>query len=343
MRRGALEEPAKRRRCASGRAPGPDLGVSARNGARPRLRGFARHALEPLRTKTRAKTPVVTASGGRGVVATVFLLAATSCSSDADAPAATVPLCDGSSSLTLRIFYVGQSGREVWGSAVRIENGFPSFAVDGQCNYFMAGGWLEDKQARDHGWRRGLVSDDLRRALEARAGAEDLASAYACSGSGGADAPPVIVANARSSVICFSDVDESVGEALTVIRQRAGELWAAAQPLDGDLRVTVRQASGLEPPRRYPWPGGLALGDFELDSGSLYLEPEGRSKSVSAADAPPLRAIREQYLIDTRPGVLYDAEGIPIIDGETPATMFMRDALPYEDERGLLPLPEEMQ
>ena len=282
--------------------------------------------------------------GSSVVIATVSLLAVASCSSDADAPAAMVPLCDGSSAMTLRIFYAGQSGREVLGSAVRIENGFPSFVVDGKCNYFMAGGWLEDQQARDYGWRQGTLSDDLRRTLEAKAGAEDLPSAYACSGSGALDAPPAIVANARSSVICSSDANESVREIMSVIRQGARELWAAGQPLAGDLRVTIREASGAEPPQRYPWPSGLALSDyFEPDSSSLYFEPEGRSKRVAAADAVPLHALREQYLRDTRPGVLYIGEGIPITHGETSATMFMRDAVPYEDERGLLPLPEELQ
>jgi hypothetical protein len=75
----------------------------------------------------------------------------------------------------------------------------------------------------------------------------------------------------------------------------------------------------------------------------LIFEPIGRSKKVVAADAAPLRAIREEYLSDTRPGDLYAADGIPITDGVISATMFLRDALPYEDERGILPLPEASQ
>ena len=34
-------------------------------------------------------------------------------------------------------------------------------------------------------------------------------------------------------------------------------------------------------------------------------------------------------------------EGIPVTDGATSATLFMRDALPYEDEHGLWRLPGE--
>jgi hypothetical protein len=274
------------------------------------------------------------------VVTSLFAVAA--CSSDADAPTiAAVPLCDGSTNLTLRIFYGGQSGREVLGSAVRVENGFPSFAVNGQCQYFMSGGWFEDRQARDFGWRQGIVSDDLRRALEAKAGAEDLRSTYDCGrGVPIADAPPSIIANARSSLICTGGASEPVLEVFALIRQRAQELWTDARALDGALRITARQASGAEPPKWYQWPTGLALRDyFETNSTVLYDEPEGQSKPVAATAAAPLRTLREQYLRDTRPGYLYTGEGIPITDGQTIATMFMRDALPHEDERGLLPLP----
>jgi hypothetical protein len=101
---------------------------------------------------------------------TCSLLLGSGCSSEA----ATVPLCDGSTNLTLRIFHGGQSSRGYLGSGVREENGHPSFAVDGQCRYFISGGWVADQQSRDLGWREGVVSNDLRRALEARAGAEDL-------------------------------------------------------------------------------------------------------------------------------------------------------------------------
>jgi hypothetical protein len=277
------------------------------------------------------------------IVAALSLRAGIGCGSDGDAPAATAPLCDGSAHLTLRIFFAGQPARDVFGSAVRIENGFPSFAVNGQCQYFMSGGWMEDKQARDYGWRQGIVSDELRGALEAKAGAEDLTTAYDCNGPLAADASPAIVANARSTVIC-PDGSQAMRETMAAIRQPARELWAEGHPLDGDLRITVREASGLEPPRRYRWPSGLALRDyFEPDSSTLVFEPVGRSKKVAAVDAAPLRAIREEYLSDTRAGVLYTGEGIPITDGEMSATLFMRDALPYEDERGILPLPGEAE
>jgi hypothetical protein len=235
---------------------------------------------------------------------------------------------------------MGGGGQEVFGSAVRLENGHPSFVVDGQCQYFMSGGWLEQRQSRDLGWRQGIVPDDLRRALEAKAGAEDLTSAYGCSGSGGLDAPSVIVANARSSVICPGDGIGPVHELITVMRQRARELWAAGQPLDGDLHVNTREVTGLEPEQWWPWPNELVLRDY-LEPGSVAAleHPEGRRRRVPAADAAHLRAVREQYLRDTEPGIAYLAAGIPVTDGELSAALFLRDAVPGEDERGILPLP----
>lgn len=283
--------------------------------------------------------------GGRAILgAAISLLPGVGCSSGNVAPATAVPLCNGTPRLTLRVFFAGHLGlgREVPGSAVRIENGFPSFAVDGQCRYFMSGGWQEDRQARDQGWRQGVVSDEMNRLLEDHAGVEDLMGTYDCgNGQAALDASPVIVGNMRSSVICWSDVSDGVRELLTVIRQNARELWSEGQPLDGDLRITVREEVGLEPPQRYPWPNGLELLDFFEPASNPDVQLPGKSKRVAAMDAEPLRAIREQFLYDTEPGVLYTGNGIPVADGELFATMFMRDALPYEDESGLLPLPAE--
>jgi hypothetical protein len=276
----------------------------------------------------------------RALIVTVSLLAGAGCSSEADDPPPAVPLCDGSTHMTLRVFYEG-GGQDYLGGAVRLENGHPSFVVDGQCQYFMSGGWLEQRQSRDVGWRQGIVPDDLRRALEDSAGMEDLTSAFGCSGAGGLDAPSVIVANTRSSVVCPGDGIGPVREAIAVIRQRARDLWAAGRPLDGDLHVNVREVTGLEPERRWPWPSELVLRDYlEPDSLVSALEhPEGQRRRVAALDAIQLRVVREQYLRDTEAGISYQAAGIPVTDGELSAALFMRDALPHEDERGILPLP----
>jgi hypothetical protein len=153
----------------------------------------------------------------------------------------------------------------------------------------------------------------------------------------------MIIANARSSIICVGGLSQQVRDVFAFVGERAPVLWSDAQPLEGDVRITVLPAYGGEPPRWYPWPMGLVFEDyFEPDAQMIADDPEGQSRRVAAMDAAPLRRLREQYLRDTRPGVLYTGGGIPITDGQTLATMFMRDALPYEDERGLWPLPEAL-
>jgi hypothetical protein len=270
-------------------------------------------------------------------MATVLSLTGAGCGSDDEAPA-TVPLCDESDELTLRIF-VGAGGMDYYGSEVRRENGSPSFAVDGQCRYFVSGGWNNQRQGSDLGWRQGTVDDELRRTLESEVGAEDLASVYECFPAGPVDAGPMVVANARSSLEC-GGAGEDLLAVFARMGPRARDLWEQGQPLDGDLHITLVEASGGEPPRRYSWPSELAFEQYWEPAQRLSGQ-QPRSQRVAAAEAAPLRALREQFLRDTQPGVLYTAGGIPIVAGNQQATMFMRDALLYEDERGRLPLSGE--
>lgn len=278
----------------------------------------------------------------RAILISLGCVALAGCSSEADGGAAApaVPLCDGSSTLTLRIFYQG-GGLDYPGSEVRVENGHPSLAVDGQCRYFMSGGWTEDRQSRDLGWRQGLLPDELRRALEQRAGSEDLQRTYGySSGPPALDAPSAVIANARSAFI-GGDGRQPVLDFFAFIRQNAPVLWATGQALDGDLHILLREPSGGEPPRRYELPSGFELrDDIEPASPVEALSGEGWRGRVPRAEAAAWRTIREQYLRDTAPaGAGYTSAGIPVTDGELSATLFMRDALPYEDEQGLLPLP----
>lgn len=272
------------------------------------------------------------------------LLTAAGCGSVAPA-APEVPLCDGSDDLTLNVFAQGQPGRGVIGNGVRVENGFPSFGVDGQCRYFMSGGWPgagSEGQASDEGWRQGMVDSELRRTLESLAGAADLGSKDPCSPLVGvADVPPVVLANTRSAVACTGEGRTAM--VYQAIQERAPALWMRGQPMDQDLHVVA--VEGLSPDGEQPlydWPSGLTLRDYLQDQTALYVEPVGMSRRVAAADAGPLREIRERFLSDQQRISAATAGGIQMTDGEISAAVFLRDALPYEDERGLWPpLPRE--
>jgi hypothetical protein len=75
-----------------------------------------------------------------------------------------------------------QLGRELPGLAVRVENGYGSIAIDGQCNYWIGGGWLEDQFARDEPWREGVLDKSTRDALDAVLSVADLTPLADCSG-----------------------------------------------------------------------------------------------------------------------------------------------------------------
>jgi hypothetical protein len=50
---------------------------------------------------------------------------------------------------------------------------------------------------------------------------------------------------------------------------------------------------------------------------------------------------RKAFLSDLARRAMQELDGIPLTDGEGFARVFMRDALPYEDDRGCWPLPGE--
>jgi hypothetical protein len=63
------------------------------------------------------------------------------------------------------------------------------------------------------------------------------------------------------------------------------------------------------------------------------------SKLIDPADAPPFRALRDKYIADVAasPELYVNWDGQKMTDGKRTAFVYMRDAIPYEDARGLLP------
>ena len=256
------------------------------------------------------------------------------------AEAPRVPLCDGSEGLTLRVFVAGPPGREGRGGAVRIENGFPSFAVDGQCRYYIGGGWgatLQD-QGRDQGWREGVLDAELRESLEQTAGYEDLQEINDCGANDVDDTSHLIVANSRSSLRCSGEQGKRVTAIFQLVEGHARKLRETGHPREGAMHVVAGSSEYFPGPYPvYPWPTGLILRDYFNDEATNSDFAIGYSKLASGTDASQLRSAREAYLIDTAPGtsVAYYGSGIPMTDGELDAQVFLRDALPYENARGL--------
>jgi hypothetical protein len=226
------------------------------------------------------------------------------------------------------------------GSAVRVENGQPSIAIDGTCAYWISAGWLNDSLARDRGWRTGQLPSDLRTILDATLGVYDLSSLSDCPNPGGlSDASTRVLSNEQSSAQCRTS-GTLFDPAWAILETRASALWAAATPLSAGIRLAAFVASDQPPTSPSPklWPLTQPLSGFLINDVQVQFSP-GVSKLVSTStDAKTLRTLRDQYLTDREasPDLFIPWDGMLVSDGTTTVNLYMRDDLPYEDAQGLL-------
>jgi hypothetical protein len=95
----------------------------------------------------------------------------------------------------------------------------------------------------------------------------------------------------------------------------------------------------------YPWPLAQPLQPLLIPEDVAPAAYAGNASGVShliseAGGAAMLRSIREQWLVDRKATPGFYIGGLRMTDGNTTATVFLRDALPYEDEHGLLPFSD---
>lgn len=264
--------------------------------------------------------------------------------SSAGAPATSPPaICNGSSAVVLRAYIEPDLSRELPGSSVRVENGFPSIVIDGKCKYWLNGGWLEDSLARDLGWRAGVLSAQVAATLESVIDVDHLSDSNDCTYSAGmSDYSIMTIRSLKSSASCRGTAGSKFSADWKVLQDSAVTLWEQAIPLDQGIHVAAVSASSAAPggPVPYAWPTGIDLGSLILDPQQASLNSTGLSQLVELPDATQLRQLRDQYLGDVKaePGAYVNWDGLEVTDGTRVAVVFMRDALPYEDPKGLLPL-----
>ena len=111
--------------------------------------------------------------------------------------------------------------------------------------------------------------------------------------------------------------------------------------MDGPLHVSAVGPTALPPtstsPPAYAWPISPPLASFILESSDW--SQRGVSHLVDDPDAArQLRTMRDQYLADrtAQPGLYVNWDGLFAADQSTMAIVYVRDAIPYEDARGLL-------
>jgi hypothetical protein len=159
------------------------------------------------------------------------------------------------------------------------------------------------------------------------------------SSQGISDATPQIIQSASSRAMCLVPGPKFMG-AWSVIKDRAQALWDAAEPLDGPIWISLAAKADDLP--AYDWPLSEPMSTFlipDTGPGAGTLDfMSGAGHHITDADAlTKLRELRERYLADAQatPGRYFEAP--KVTDGTVPARLYMRDALPYEDEHGLWP------
>ena len=251
------------------------------------------------------------------------------------------PLCDGTETLRLRLYH-RSAGNEERASIVRVENGLPSIGIDGQCNYYMSGGWVENRNSRVLGWRKGKIDKRLEATLSETFQLSRLSSLADCESSEGTfDAAPMVIASSTSHANCIAP-GPAFKAAWGLIESRAMALWEAAEPMpmDGPLWVLGATTSDMLP--AYDWPLSESLSMFLIPdtgpgAGTLDLMSGVAHRIADPKAASQLRELRDRFLADAEREPVNYIDAVKVTDGQIPARVYMRDALPFEDEHGLWP------
>lgn len=246
-------------------------------------------------------------------------------------------LCDGTERLRLRVDYEG-GGQEVTASYVRVENGYQFFMVDGICRYWIGGSWVDEIESRDRPVLTGTLGTVEAMNLESALPLARVAELADCTGPRPADAGERVIRVEGASARCPGGAGTRFDAAWTGVGALVTRLRPQARAAEGAIHVSAVSADpppGTRAP--YAWPLTAAVDSFFVDTGPG--NPSGRSHLVTnPMDAAALRALRDQYLAErtATPGPFASWDGLRVVAAGQHAVVFMRDALPYEDARGLI-------
>jgi hypothetical protein len=244
-------------------------------------------------------------------------------------------LCDGDPLVRLAYQVMG-GGQTLPGSQVTSENGFSYLLVTGQCHFWV----MNSADADVH---EGQLADSEAFSLSNTLRLGDWSGLDAAYGTCALDVP--------SRLLRFRDtrvtISGSCGGTLAAppawlsdgIAGSVQDLYAKGTPVAGPVRFLLMTEQGTwssqVEKRAAAWPladdpASLAL---TYEAASRYVA--GSSQMVSATDAEELRELRR---------VFFESGGGPFSGGFIPVVgsdgaryeLFARDAIPLEDEQGLL-------
>jgi hypothetical protein len=265
------------------------------------------------------------------------LLGAIACGCGADSEISK-PLCDPSQPSAGRVAVEMRDnpGRVARGQAVMYDNGAHYIFVDGQCNY-----WVNHPNQVWDETRSGVLDVETAARLgeSLHFGAwSDLRGTW--SGDGGVfDAPVLIFDDAMSAVIC-ADLCDGPGVAGAVKAMRdafpvvAQELWDRGSPAASGVRaIAVAGQPGPGIPF-VDWPLARPIADF-VRSGQSIGVGEG-TLEADVASARSLQELRASFLRGDHGAFVWNM--LPVMSDGAYYQLYLRDALPFENELGLVPL-----
>ena len=244
-------------------------------------------------------------------------------------------LCDGSQDLRLA-WFVGGGGQVV--TEMQRELGFAYLYVRGDCRYwvlpYQGPPALDVREARTGVLDAGEAAE-LAEMLDygnlAALAAEDWPQ------QGGEDGPTNFLHDGEDLIACTDTclgAPESVQTMTTAGPDYFLELWEAGEPMsDAPMRIQARFLGGAPTDDVPVWDLGLDLS--EVDTTPIELSMQGTSTLV---DDPEIAAALRQFRAQNPEATAY-YEPIVVNDSGGAYEVFVRDALPLENEQGLIAWP----
>ena len=254
---------------------------------------------------------------------------------DAGGDASAISICDGSADIRLAIRIAG-GGPGSAGMTMLSENGFRLLLIDGACDAWILNGH----------------NDPLRILSVSRAREQQLIAALRLGhwgeistfpGGGCADAPAIAYRFADERIsgpVCGLANDHPLHTLNEAFAQQVQELYAAGTPVSGKVRYLLIEDNGearLDARRPFIWQLNIPADAVPLSKEEATFYRGGNSQQATGTDAERLRGIRTTTANGTLPnGTTLDFTTIAGPDN-TLYLLYIRDALPFEDDSGLLP------
>ncbi len=271
------------------------------------------------------------------------LILVASCAGATDPPVETPQICDGQPSL--KLFFRLAAGFIPPPSGLHYENGGTFLAVDGQCRYFTnyhreLTGWPEVRT----GTLGPSKVDHLVRRLRV--------SRWANIGDANGGNPNYdhhvlsLWTDGKNVATCLDACEAAEVKSMSAETEIAAkELWTSGKPNDGPVRISMirdgtlmRQASANE--NAVAWLLKMDLDSVLLPPSGMYATGGMGMLVEDPDDFAALKSMRRHFQDGAATNVSFDF--IPI--KRTPEAarydfiLHIRDAIPYEDTRGLIPL-----